>query len=107
MVKRLATWSALLCATIAAMSGVGVSTARAADTGCLWENAHANPTLWIRQYPSTSAPILFGVSYHGHFYATKYDAYNNGAHWVQLQAGGWANATYLMWLGGYDRSYCE
>jgi hypothetical protein len=73
---------------------------------CLWENAYGNPKLWIRQYPSTDARTIYSITYHGHFWATKYDAYNDNVHWVQLQSGGWANASYLWHIGGGTESYC-
>lgn len=107
MVKRLAARGALLCATVAALSALPVATASAQNPYlCLWENAYGNPRLWIRQYPSTDARTIYSITYHGRFYATKYDAYNDGVHWVQLESGGWANASYLVLPeGGAD--YCE
>lgn len=75
-------------------------------TDCLWENAYANPRLYIRQYPSTDAKTIYSITWQGHFWATKYDMYNDGTHWVELNSGGWANAHYLAWIGGAREAYC-
>ena len=99
-VKRLATRGALLCATVAALCAVPVGTASAQGNFiCRWENAYANPRLWIRAYPSTDAQTIYSITYGGDFYGTPYAAYNDGTHWVQLSAGGWANAKSLAWAG--------
>jgi opacity protein-like surface antigen len=112
MVKRLAMRIALLCATLAAMGTVAVGAAsamqRQAPEGypCEWENVYARPTLWIREYPTTSAYVLYGISFGGHFFGTPYEAFNNGVHWVGVSSGGYANASYLELLEGSD-AYCE
>jgi hypothetical protein len=75
---------------------------------CLWENVSANPKLWIRQYPSTDAAVVASVPLYGRFYGSDRGHFNEGVFWVQLDTGGWANATYLQWKSGgsMTESYC-
>jgi hypothetical protein len=111
IVRRLGIVSALLCATVAAI-GIGAGTAGAAPNptypGCLWKNVKGDP-LWVRQYPDKNTAILGSITQTNLFWATKYNAYNQGAHWVELSAGGWVNADYIAYNSGnkgYTQSYC-
>ena len=54
----------------------------------------------------TDAQTIYSITYGGDFYGTPYAAYNDGTHWVQLSAGGWANAKYLAWAGGAREQVC-
>lgn len=83
--------------------------AHAALTGsCLWENAYADPKLYIRQYPSKDAAVVSSVPLYGRFFGSDWGHFNEGVFWVQLDTGGWANATYLDWVKGgtMTESYC-
>jgi hypothetical protein len=112
-VKRLTTLGVLLCATVGAMGAVAGTAAAApnpASPGCYWENAYASPKLWIRQYPSTDAATIYSLSEDTLFWATKYNAYNDGVYWVELSTGGWANVTYLLYVRGekgYTEAFCR
>jgi hypothetical protein len=75
--------------------------------GCYWENAYGNPKLWVREYPATDAPIISSLSEDTQFWGTKYNAYNDGEHWVQVNTGGWANADYLLFVKGWDKTYTK
>lgn len=115
MVTRLVMKVAVLCATLAALSTVAVGTAsamlQASPPGypCGWQNTRADPTLWVREFPSTSAHVLYGISILGHVYGTPYEAYNDAFHWVELSSGGWANAYYLSYYSPgseYGEVFC-
>jgi|ERR1700733_8224267 len=83
--------------------------AHAALTGlCLWKNTLANPKLYIRQYPSKDAAVVGSVPLNGTFFGSDRSHFNEDVFWVQLDAGGWANYTYLTWVKGgtMTESYC-
>ncbi len=83
--------------------------AHAAAADCLWENATAKPVLYTRAYPSLDGKVLpYTVSLGGHFYGSKRGHFNDDVYWVQLDVGGWANASYLVWIpgGSQSKSYC-
>src|ERR1700733_9113231 len=111
-VKRLTALAALLCATVGVMAAVAGTASAAPDPaspGCYWENAFASPKLWIRQNPSTSSPTIYSISEDTLFWATKYNAYKDGVDWVELGIGGWANASYLLYVRGgqgYTQAFC-
>lgn len=110
IVKTLTTLSALLCATAAAMSAVAGAAGAAADpsaAGCYWENAYGSPKLWVREYPATDAPTVSSLSIDTHFWGTRYNAYNDGDHWVELSTGGWVNAHYILYIEGYNKYYTK
>ncbi len=109
--RRLRIVSALLCATVAAVCA-GAATAGAAPNptypGCQWRNVSGDP-LWVRQYPDKNTAVIGSINKTNLFWATKYNAYNEGVHWVELSAGGWVNASYISYVGGnkgYSQSYC-
>lgn len=75
---------------------------------CLWENVSADPVLYIRQYPSKDAAVVGSVPLTGRFFGSDRGHFNEGVYWVQLDAGGWANASYLKWISGgrMTESFC-
>jgi hypothetical protein len=108
LVKGLFTLSALLSAMVAAISAVaGTAGAATPDGyGCYWENAYSNK-LWVRQYPDKSAATLGSLTDGTLFWGTKYNAYNQGVHWVRVSAGGWVNADYIVYIKGWDKTYTQ
>lgn len=113
--------AALICcaglATTASLAFAGTTRPKAerpvahaaAAQACLWKNASASPRLYIREYPSKDAALEpYTISLGGHFFGSDRGHFNDGAYWVQLDAGGWANATYLEWIkGGWaSQAYC-
>ncbi len=108
---RFALLALICCAGLATTASVAAArpthtrathpVAHAASTSCLWKNAYADPKLYIRTYPSRTASVEpYTISLGGHFYGSDRGHFNDGVYWVQLDAGGWANASYLQWIKG-------
>jgi hypothetical protein len=118
-IRHFAVAALLCCAALATAASLAVAGTRttakravahaALDQACLWQNASASPQLYIREYPSKDAALEpYTISLGGHFFGSDRGHFNDGTYWVELDAGGWANATYLKWLKGgtMTQSYC-